>query len=295
MENYQANIDPELFITTSLAKSITVTVTSPKYSSPSISQSFTITRGQVQKVVINKALKAVGSGKSTKAILVSATDEVVVYGVNKEGSSTDGYLALPTDVIGTSYYLTTMAPPSDYPSELMVVGVEDGTSITIRFGPNTGLNVTYNAQNYYKNDQLTISLNSYECFQLQSRYDLTGTYVTSTKVVSMFSGNALVNVGGHAGTRDMLTEQHVPTNRWGKKFAIIPTPTRLVGDTYQFIASEYSTTISVTASNNGASFSETISIQNAGQWGSENLRTKILWVHIGRQAHLCHALYAHRR
>ena len=45
-----------------------------------------------------------GNGKSNKFIRINATDDVVVYGVNKLTFSTDAFLAFPTDTVGTEYY-----------------------------------------------------------------------------------------------------------------------------------------------------------------------------------------------
>ena len=44
---------------------------------------------------------------STKAIEITATDEVVAYGVNRQTSSNDAFLALPVDAIGREYYAVT--------------------------------------------------------------------------------------------------------------------------------------------------------------------------------------------
>jgi hypothetical protein len=75
---------------------------------------------------------------------VSADDEVVIYGVNKEQYSNDAFLGLPTDVLGMEYYAVTWYPPSQQ-CELMVVGVVDGTTVLFTFPSSMPSNaVTYN-------------------------------------------------------------------------------------------------------------------------------------------------------
>ena len=265
MENYAENYYPILHVTTTKATSVSVTVTSPKYSSPSLSESFSITRGDVRKLTLNKAFRNKGSGKTTKGILVSATDEVIVYGVDMESHSIDGYLGIPTDVIGSEYYITTYAASVSY-SQFLIVGVTDSTSVTIRFGPNTGLNVTYNGHNYYKNDQMSTTIHSYECLQIQDNGDMTATYITSNKAIAVFSGNKNAVISGTSSNSDHIIEQHIPTDKWGKTFVTVPTPTRTTGDYFRFIASEFDTSITVTAINSGSSFSETFTIDIGGKW-----------------------------
>jgi len=45
-----------------------------------------------------------GTGQTSKALFITADEDVVVYGVNKELYSADAFLAFPTDVLGNEYY-----------------------------------------------------------------------------------------------------------------------------------------------------------------------------------------------
>ena len=49
-----------------------------------------------------------GSGKSKKGILIEATQDIVVYAMNKIKFSSESYLALPVDAIGYDYYVATI-------------------------------------------------------------------------------------------------------------------------------------------------------------------------------------------
>lgn len=55
-------------------------------------------------------LRHIGSGKATKAIYIEADGDLVVYGINKQTYSTDGFVALPNDVVGTEYYTAHYHP-----------------------------------------------------------------------------------------------------------------------------------------------------------------------------------------
>lgn len=271
MENYATNFNLEIFVTTYKSLPVDVSVRSPKWSSPSISQTFSVTVGTVKQVLINNALRMSGSAKSTKGILITGSDEIMVYGVNKETNSNDGFLGLPTDVLGTTYYIVTYWP-SDRNTEILVVGVEDNTQVTVQFGPNTGLNVTYANRNYYQNDKLSTTLHSYYTWQIQAPGDLTGSKITANKIISVFSGNILTKIA--TGTSDHIVEHHVPVDKWGKQFATVPIPGRTIGDYFRFVASEYDTRVTVNGLNNGQSFTETFTLSTASAWVQKEYSSK---------------------
>ena len=68
MENYIAGsaYQCELFITTSRTTVVSVKVDSPKWSSPKISASFSITAGQVKQLMLDYRIRVTGSRKESK-------------------------------------------------------------------------------------------------------------------------------------------------------------------------------------------------------------------------------------
>uniref|UniRef100_A0A8W8ILJ9 IgGFc-binding protein N-terminal domain-containing protein n=1 Tax=Magallana gigas TaxID=29159 RepID=A0A8W8ILJ9_MAGGI len=247
MENYimGSYVQCELFVTTARTTVVSVKVDSPKCTSPKISASFSITAGKVKQLIFDYRIRVVGSRKESKGILVKATDEVVIYGINKERYSNDGFVGLPLDVLSDEYYVITWYPPYRQ-CELMVVGVEDSTVASVTLGQHIGSkNVKYGGRTYYKGNTVKETLNKYDTWQLVSTGDLTGTYVTSTKKVAVFSGNKKTKIGS-GGSQDHLVEQMTPVDTWGKNFATVPIPKRTVGDYFKFIASEDSTTVKIT-------------------------------------------------
>ena len=65
---------------------------------------------------------------------VTATGEISVYSVNKELKSTDAYISLPVDVLGTEYYAITYIAEA----ELLVVGTQDNTTVNIMWPTGAG-------------------------------------------------------------------------------------------------------------------------------------------------------------
>jgi hypothetical protein len=57
--------------------------------------------------VYTKSLSGENVEHSNKGVLITATEEITVFGVNKEPFSTDGFVSYPTDSLGTEYILVT--------------------------------------------------------------------------------------------------------------------------------------------------------------------------------------------
>ena len=266
MEQSEAYRELELFVTTSVTKSVSVSVTSPLFSSPKVDSSFTVTAGQVKQLTFSNKLRSVGTEMGSKGILVKASDEIVIYGFNQELHSNDGFLGFPTDVLGKEYYAVCMKAKKYY-TLILVVGVYDNTNVEIKLANNDGVKVQYNGDTYGKNSVLMVKVDRYSTFQVHShdKGDLTGTYIKADKPVSFFSGNRETSVGTGVSA-DHLVDMQLPVDTWGKKFAILPIPKRTTGDFYRFVASENDTNINVNGQDNGGTFSDSFTLNAAGSW-----------------------------
>ncbi|XP_060070843.1 uncharacterized protein LOC132550773 [Ylistrum balloti] len=265
MENLGQDIDVELFVTTMRRANVSVDITAPHFESAEIHHRFNVSYGMVKQVHFHNDIRVVGSSIDTKGVLVKSNDEIVIYGVNKEKFSCDAFLGLPVDVLGTDYYILTYYPPSDQ-CELLIVGVENNTAVTIRLGEALG-NYTVRWDRYYyrKGDEIHISLDRLDTFQLVSKGDLSGSRVTSDKPVSVFSGNKKTKIG-RGFSSDHIVEHLMPVTSWGKKFVTVPIPRRTVGDFFRFVASEDNTEIHITGG-----YLDTIIIEKAGDVAQQNI------------------------
>ncbi len=103
-----------------------------------------------------------------------------------------------------------VAVSSDYPSVILLVACENGTVV--------------------KFDSSTIILNSIETYQIESDNDLTGTRITSSKPLSVFSGSDCAIVPHNRRLCDHLVEQVPPTVTWGSKFHVASLEGRSSGE-----------------------------------------------------------------
>eukprot|EP00105_Crassostrea_gigas_P037696 XP_019921844.1 PREDICTED: IgGFc-binding protein-like [Crassostrea gigas] len=267
MENSQKSLPVELFVTTAKPYEIKVIVTSPKWTSPSVYESFTLTSGQTKQIFISNEFRMYGIGRGNNALSVSASDEIIVYGINKEEYSCDAFLAFPIDVLGTEYY-TVSHFPSTYATEFLIASVFTDTAVDITLKLNSDKTMIQFEKKLYANgDVLNVLMNPYDTVQIQTMADITGTKITSNQPIVAYSGNRRTNVGV-GKSRDHLVQQLMPTITWGKRFITLPIPTRTTGDFFRFIASENNTVVNTTGFDYqlNQNVSYTLELLNAGDF-----------------------------
>ncbi len=72
-----------------------------------------------------------GTSLGTKCVKIKGTDDLVVYGVNKETFTNDGFLGIAEAGLGREYYIVSQYPPT-YHCEFGIAAIEDGTVVTIK-------------------------------------------------------------------------------------------------------------------------------------------------------------------
>ncbi|KAK3106926.1 hypothetical protein FSP39_003170 [Pinctada imbricata] len=232
----------QLFITTSSKSNVVVQVTAPRCNH-FLNETFSLRAGEVKQLTISRDFRLSGTEMTEKGILIKATDDIVIYGINKETYSNDGFLGLPTDVLGKEYFAASYGPATIY-CLILIIGIHDDTEVNIKLSGNQDVSVTYNGVTYYKEQSMIVKINRYTTFQIKSRGDLTGTYISANKIISVLSGNKKTKIGS-GKSQDHLVEQLISVDKWGKRYIAVPIPERAAGDTYRFIASESDTNIKI--------------------------------------------------
>ena len=142
-----------LFISGSTATTGTVTVPGISFS-----QTFSVTPGTATEVQLpSTAEDDVSDSVEPDGVHITAGSPVSAYGLNTLEYTTDGYLGLPTDILGTSYIVEGYG--SGFGSQFAVVGTTDGTTVTIT--PSEDVDGTYTAGTPY-----TETLNQGDVYQL---------------------------------------------------------------------------------------------------------------------------------
>ncbi len=243
-----------------------LTITSPVDTSGTVqvplsnfTTSYVVRAGQATRIELPSTVEIMDSDVVVnKGILITALDEVAVYGLNRMVESTDGFTALPTDAIGTDYFVLGYANTIDYVvgggTNLTLAASEDNTQVTITPTVSAGVRVA--------GQPFTITLNEGQAYTLHTSLpfgaDMTGTRVTSNKPISLFGGNTAARVPEGVPAADHLIEQLPPLPAWGSRFATIPLDTREGGDTLRIMAQKAGTEVRI----NG----EQVAILEAGKF-----------------------------
>ena len=110
--------------------------------------------------------------------------------INNAAFLNDSILVFPYHELGMEYYVIT--PPchgrKTY-KEVKIVSASDQTDVQVTLAGNqTLLYLTLNGEDYYGKDSFQVTLDKYGVLQLVSFLDLTGTKITASTFVSVFSG-----------------------------------------------------------------------------------------------------------
>lgn len=167
---------------------------------------------------------ASGTVTSNSIHVVSLSgDEFTVYGLNQRSQSSDAFLVLPTDVLGTSYVHADWH--ALFESQLLVVATQAGTTVTVQrtFAP-----------------ELNFNLNAGQAVYITRPGDqypgLSGSNVTSNFPVALFGGNRCTNVPQGVFACDHIQEQIPPEVTLSNEWVTSPLATRLAGDVFRFIS-----------------------------------------------------------
>ncbi len=181
-----------------------------------------------------------------KGIHVTSTEPVGIHGMSKVQFSSDGYLALPTEVLGTEYFVMA------YGNEQAGVPELDGTQFAIvATEPDTTVIVVPSAVTgtHAAGVPFPVLLGAGETYQLRAAgvgADLTGTHLLSDKPIAVFGGHACANIrSASSAFCDYVVEQLPPVNRWASEFYMRRLATRSKGDTLRVLAGQDNTVVSV--------------------------------------------------
>ncbi|MBC8144376.1 MAG: IgGFc-binding protein, partial [bacterium] len=157
--------------------------------------------------------------------------EVTIYGINTMRWSSDGFVALPNDALGTQHvvlsYPNTQQPnplgevfgSSDFPSQFAVLATENGTRIDVV--PKVRLNSQPGKAPF------SVNLDAGEVFLAQAQggtgSDLTGTTINSNRPIVVYGSHQRTNVPySQTVGRDHLIEHLPPVNRWQTRAIVTP-------------------------------------------------------------------------
>ncbi len=185
---------------------------------------------------------------SNRGIHVTASAPVGVQAISRVQHTSDGFLALPTEVLTGEYVVaafpnTQVGVPEISGTQFALVATSPNTSVIITPRVETGLRIA--------GVPYTIVLtNVGDCYQLRNTSDapadLTGTLIEADQPVAAFGGHLCANVNSSSLFYcDYLVEQLLPVERLGTEFFTVPLATRTGGETVRVVAARNNTSLTV--------------------------------------------------
>ena len=166
-----------------------------------------------------------------KGLCIITTDTVSVFCTNIAPVSFDASYVLPIHALADDYMVQTYDQSTYvgfsydfeqyFTSAFLIVATEDSTTIDITptVASVTGLHSPF--------EEFSIVLNAGEVYQYRSTYsgnhrDLSGTRITARdcKRIAVFNGNTLTAIPDGQSSRDIVFEQAMPLQSWGKQFVV---------------------------------------------------------------------------
>jgi hypothetical protein len=231
----------ELYITAAVTSEVTVNIVSPAFNT-----TVTVAAGSLTTINLPNAVDISSNGViENKGIHITSDNPVTVYGMNSQQASTDAYLALPVNALGTNYYVMGYTRDHSFTlwSQMTIVATQDNTHVTII--------PTATGGGFAAGVPGQVTLNTGQVFQLRSNAfgsDYTGSSVIADKPVSVFGGNDCTNISGNLRACDHLVQQMIPIEGWGQSFLTVPLATRLAGDVFRIMAQQNGTSVNINGS-----------------------------------------------
>jgi len=211
-------LDLKLFLTSDKDANVTIEIKSIRYK-----ENIFVKGGTVKAIDIPSLAQVTSSEivESGRGIHVTSDVHISVYGLNRRKLTTDTFMGLPVNVLGTAYRVMCYDVSIKLMAELAVVATEDSTEVTITPTVETD-------GGHPRGKPFKVMLNRGDVYQVAAgntkpcinNCDLTGTMVESDKKISVFSGHQCAYVPTKIIACNHLVEQMPPLNSWGKHFYI---------------------------------------------------------------------------
>ena len=172
-------------------------------------------------------------GQTGRAAHFTATSPITIYGLNLSEYTSDAFVSLPIESLGTAYRALTF--PGNWPSRLSAVATDAGTT-TVTVTPQNELN------GHPAGTPYVITLAQGEVYTVTAP-DVSGTLITADKKISVTGSTDCVNIV--SGSCDHVVEVMPPITAWGMDFLLPDSINSQYRDSYRVLANEDGTVLTL--------------------------------------------------
>ena len=160
---------------------------------------------------------------------ISSATNLSAYFLSRAPATTDMSYVIDGSKLGTNYFVAGYQ--NIYPDQMSVQATVDGTVVT--FAPKGAAS-------------FDVTLNAGETYMYTKSSNLTGSRITSTAPVAVFSGNQCTNIPSGVTYCDHIDEQMPSVDSLSTSYLLAKTPrTGTNGDVFRVVATEDGTTVKV--------------------------------------------------
>jgi len=176
IEDNIPHLDMEIFISSKTGTDITVTIDNP-FGGIIASETFALGGSNVAKRTISKDIRMVENSVGYSAVRIRANGDMIIYALNRNTFSSDGFAVFNNNQIGSDYYAAAYSPET-LNTEVGIIATESGlTTIRIRVPHGNDNAIIWDGNTYNQGSDFTITLAQYQTAQVQTRSgDITGKY-----------------------------------------------------------------------------------------------------------------------
>jgi hypothetical protein len=191
----------------------------------------------------------------SKAIRLFASQPISVYVLNAKLTTSDGFMAIPLNSLGTEYIHCSYYDHNEvYPwaGGFICIGTENQTKIRIEL---KGKGYAHTKGGRKIGDIINASIDAGQVYMVKGdattrmEFDMTGSSISSDKPIGLISFHERTHIPSYDiwNGRDCLNEMIPPVKAWGKKFATIEFFREMnKGDYFRVVASQPDTYVNCT-------------------------------------------------
>ncbi|XP_041377387.1 uncharacterized protein LOC121389804 [Gigantopelta aegis] len=247
-----------LYLSTPLNRKVDVNITAPEYKGAyQINKKLMLTPGTSKEITLTKKFRMPpGTSISARTLVITASDLIDVVGSNTYELRGDAFSAIPDNFLGKEYVAVSYKPIQwTVKNAASFVTISAGiratsTRLTITFPPWVNdERVFLNGSWYGAEECAEVWLKSLETLQIQTEHDLTGTFVSASQSVAVYSGvnRTIVFKKNTKCVGSHLLAQMPPIDRAGLEYVAFDYPYRenYRGSIYRIIATEVNTRVTL--------------------------------------------------
>ena len=197
------------------------------------SQSVTLGADGFFSLAIPRLYQQGGTGIRNTGFKVDSSGAIAGYFINRANLSTDMTYLLDTSALGRQYVVASHGGGLGEGGQVAIHATVDNTAVTFTPRGGAAINLTLNAGETYKYASGTV--------------DLTGSFISASQNVAVFSGHECARVPISMGFCDTLLEQAIPTSKLSREYLVTASEGAAIAfggaDTVRVIATEANTQV----------------------------------------------------